>query len=54
MVDSLIFGSVQVLQKCADIQEHISEGANSFLLTEYNYMAIFMVRSPRSGVQMHA
>ena len=34
---------VQVLQKCADIQEHISEGATSFLLTEYNYMAVFMV-----------
>ena len=35
---------VQVLQKCADIQEHISEGATSFLLTEYKYMAVFMVR----------
>lgn len=39
---------MQILQKCADIQEHIAEGANSFLLTEYNYMAIFMVRTAAS------
>jgi hypothetical protein len=38
------FAAAQVLEKCADIQMHIAEGANSFLLTEYNYMAIFMVR----------
>jgi inorganic pyrophosphatase len=33
----------QVVQKAADIQEAISEGANSFLFTEYKYMGIFMV-----------
>ena len=41
-----VTSALQVLQKCADIQDHISEGANSFLFTEYNYMAVFMVRSP--------
>jgi inorganic pyrophosphatase len=35
---------VQVVQKAADIQEAISEGANSFLFTEYKYMGVFMVR----------
>jgi hypothetical protein len=34
----------QVVQKAADIQEAISEGANSFLFTEYKYLGIFMVR----------
>jgi Na+/H+-translocating membrane pyrophosphatase len=34
---------VQVVQKAADIQEAISEGANSFLFTEYRYMGVFMV-----------
>jgi inorganic pyrophosphatase len=32
-----------VVQKAADIQDAISEGANSFLFTEYKYMGIFMV-----------
>lgn len=36
-------GDDEVLQKCADIQDHISEGATSFLITEYKYMGIFMV-----------
>jgi len=32
-----------VVQKAADIQEAIAEGANSFLFTEYKYMGVFMV-----------
>lgn len=36
------------MQKAADIQEAISEGAVSFLMTEYKYMAVFMVRSRTS------
>lgn len=39
-----MFCFVQVVQKAADIQEAISEGANSFLFTEYKYMGVFMVR----------
>ena len=35
---------MQIVQKAADLQEAISEGATSFLLTEYKYMGIFMVR----------
>ena len=35
----------QVLQKAADLQEAISEGATSFLLTEFKYMGVFMVSS---------
>lgn len=34
---------VQIVQKAADLQEAISEGATSFLLTEYKYMGVFMV-----------
>ena len=41
---SLTCGVVQIVQKAADLQEAISEGATSFLLTEYKYMGIFMVR----------
>jgi hypothetical protein len=40
-----------VIQKAADIQDAISEGANSFLFTEYKYLGVFMVgwgRSPKS------
>ena len=33
----------QVLAKAAEIQEAISEGANSFLMTEYRYMGVFCV-----------
>ncbi|KAF6252549.1 pyrophosphate-energised proton pump [Scenedesmus sp. NREL 46B-D3] len=36
-------GDDEVVQKAADIQEAISEGANSFLFTEYRYMGVFMV-----------
>jgi hypothetical protein len=36
-----------VVQKAADIQDAISEGANSFLFTEYKYMGIFMVGADR-------
>ncbi|GMP60234.1 hypothetical protein CsSME_00023188 [Camellia sinensis var. sinensis] len=32
-----------VVQKCAEIQSAISEGATSFLFTEYQYVGIFMV-----------
>ncbi len=32
-----------VVTKCAEIQNAISEGANSFLFTEYQYMGVFMV-----------
>jgi hypothetical protein len=35
-----------VLLKAADIQEAISEGSVSFLVTEYKYMGVFMVRPP--------
>ena len=35
---------VQVVAKAAEISEAISEGANSFLYTEYKYMGVFMVR----------
>ena len=42
---------VQIVQKAADLQEAISEGATSFLLTEYKYMGIFMVRG-FSDIQM--
>ncbi|KAH7302440.1 hypothetical protein KP509_23G073500 [Ceratopteris richardii] len=31
-----------VISKCAEIQEAISIGANSFLLTEYKYLSIFL------------
>jgi inorganic pyrophosphatase len=36
---------LQVVQKAADIQDAISEGANSFLFTEYKYLGVFMVSS---------
>ncbi|PKI48474.1 hypothetical protein CRG98_031096 [Punica granatum] len=32
-----------IVAKCADIQNAISEGATSFLFTEYQYVGIFMV-----------
>ncbi|XP_031108787.1 pyrophosphate-energized vacuolar membrane proton pump-like [Ipomoea triloba] len=32
-----------VVHKCADIQNAISEGATSFLFTEYQYVGVFMV-----------
>ena len=35
--------ALQIVQKAADLQEAISEGATSFLLTEYKYMGVFMV-----------
>ena len=34
----------QIEEKAADLQAAISEGANSFLFTEYYYVSIFMVR----------
>ncbi|KAK9833763.1 hypothetical protein WJX74_005205 [Apatococcus lobatus] len=36
-------GEDEVVQKAADLQDAIAEGANSFLFTEYKYMAVFMV-----------
>jgi hypothetical protein len=38
-----------VIAKAADIQKSISEGATSFLTTEYYYLGIFMVRSTSRG-----
>jgi inorganic pyrophosphatase len=35
--------NLQVLAKASEIQEAISEGANSFLYTEYRYMGVFCV-----------
>lgn len=35
---------LQIVQKVADLQDAISEGATSFLFTEYKYMGVFMVR----------
>jgi hypothetical protein len=35
---------LQIEEKCADLQAAISEGANSFLFTEYKYVSVFMVR----------
>lgn len=35
---------LQIEEKAADLQAAISEGANSFLFTEYKYVSIFMVR----------
>ena len=35
---------LQIVQKAADLQDAISEGATSFLITEYKYMGVFMVR----------
>lgn len=35
----------QIVQKVADLQDAISEGATSFLFTEYKYMGVFMVSS---------
>lgn len=34
---------LQIEEKAADLQQAISEGANSFLFTEYKYVSIFMV-----------
>ena len=34
---------LQIVQKVADLQDAISEGATSFLVTEYKYMGVFMV-----------
>lgn len=33
----------EVAAKAAEIQEAISEGATSFLVTEYRYIGVFMV-----------
>lgn len=35
----------QIITQVADIQDAISVGANSFLITEYKYMSLFMVRN---------
>jgi len=39
-------GPQEVIAKAADIQNAVSEGANSFLFTEYKYMGIFMASAP--------
>ncbi|KAL4855826.1 Pyrophosphate-energized vacuolar membrane proton pump [Chlorella vulgaris] len=35
-------GESEIEEKCADLQAAISEGANSFLFTEYKYVSVFM------------
>ncbi|KAK9830190.1 hypothetical protein WJX72_010203 [[Myrmecia] bisecta] len=35
-------GEDEIIQKAADLMEAISEGATSFLMTEYKYMGVFM------------
>ena len=35
-------GEDEVVNAATDIQSAISEGANSFLITEYRYLAVFM------------
>eukprot|EP00959_Pyramimonas_sp_CCMP1952_P419941 8795833-Pyramimonas_sp.AAC.1 len=40
--------AAEIIKKTADIQDAITEGANSFLLTEYTWISIFMV--PFGGV----
>lgn len=42
------FATSQIVAKAADIQKSISEGASSFLATEYYYLGIFMVRWMRA------
>jgi len=37
-------GEDDVVTAAADIQDAISQGANSFLITEYRYLSVFMVR----------
>lgn len=39
-------GEDEVVNAATDIQSAISEGANSFLITEYRYLAVFMVHWP--------
>jgi hypothetical protein len=43
-----MFG-LQIVQTAAQLQEAISEGATSFLITEYKYMGVFMVRHRVTG-----
>ena len=43
MLRCVVRAATQIVQKAADLQEAISEGATSFLLTEYKYMGVFMV-----------
>ncbi|CAK0782826.1 Pyrophosphate-energized vacuolar membrane proton pump 1 [Coccomyxa viridis] len=42
LLEEELTGEDSIVQKAADLQEAISEGATSFLLTEYKYMGIFM------------
>ncbi|KAK9845522.1 hypothetical protein WJX81_008507 [Elliptochloris bilobata] len=42
LLEEELAGEESVLQKVADLQEAISEGATSFLLTEFKYMGVFM------------
>ena len=44
------FCCTQIVQKVADLQDAISEGATSFLVTEYKYMGVFMVGALPSAV----
>jgi hypothetical protein len=40
---------LQIEEKAADLQAAISEGANSFLYTEYKYVSVFMVSRRLQG-----
>jgi Na+/H+-translocating membrane pyrophosphatase len=41
-------GSLQILDKVSQLQDAISEGAVSFLTTEYKYMGVFSVSLPHA------
>lgn len=45
-------GEDEVVTAATDIQSAISEGANSFLITEYRYLAVFMVRTPQTRLRL--
>lgn len=43
LLEEEVHGDDEVISRAAVIQEAISEGANSFLFTEYKYLGVFMV-----------
>ena len=43
--------SLQIVGKAADLMDAISEGATSFLITEYKYMGVFMVRRKKEAAE---
>ncbi|KAK9903954.1 hypothetical protein WJX75_001227 [Coccomyxa subellipsoidea] len=42
LLEEELTGEDSIVQKVADLQDAISEGATSFLFTEYKYMGVFM------------